>query len=66
MFVDIINVFQDTQRRWLQHITESVEGGIPRISIVGDRHGSRHRHEFSLSTTKKHEESVKFSGTKCR
>lgn len=48
----------------MQHITEFVERGIPRISLTRDRHGSCHRHEFSLSTVKEYEESIKFSGTK--
>lgn len=47
----------------MQHITELIEGRISRISIACDRHGSRHRHEFSLSTAEEYEEFTKFGRT---
>lgn len=39
----------------MQHITKSIEGGIPRISFVGDRHGACDRHELSFPATEEHE-----------
>lgn len=58
----LLYTFQNTPRGRLQHIAELVEGGISRIPIARDRHGARHRHEFSLSTVEEHEESAKLGG----
>lgn len=46
----------------MQYITKSIEGGIPRISFVGDWHGTRNRHELSFPTTEKHEKHSELGG----